>query len=107
MEEYVAAIMLNGTNAPQGPRPLTTYDFPGAIGGMNPLVTYAAERPDLYPWPVNGSPTSCSLPIPTQVSSGPSGIRILDLTSDGTGLGLEVDLTSSKQPVRVVVVRVH
>jgi len=110
MEEYVAAIMLNGTNAPQGPRSITSYDFPGAIGGMNSHVTYGAERPDLYPWPVNvagGSHTSSFATATNTGLLGPSGIRILDLTSNGTGLGLEMAVTSSKQLVRVVVVRIH
>jgi hypothetical protein len=110
MEEYLAAILLTGTGAPLGPLSFTTYDFPGSIAAVDLLVNYSAQRPGIYPWPVNLSGGNSSAPFATAThtgSLGPSGIRVLDLTSDGTGLGLEVEVTSSRQPVRVVVARIR
>jgi hypothetical protein len=110
MEEYLAAIMLTGTGAPHGPRSFSTYDFPGSIAAVDLLVNYSAQRSGAYPWPVNLSGESISAPFATDThtgSLGPSGVQVLDLTSDGTGLGLEVEVTSSRQPVRVVVARIR
>jgi hypothetical protein len=110
MEEYLAAIMLTGTGAPPGPRSFSTYDFPGSIAAVDLLVNYSAQREGAYPWPVNLSGGSSSAPFATDVYSGslgPSGVQVLDLASDGTGLGLEVEVTSSRQPVRVVVARIR
>jgi hypothetical protein len=110
MEEYLAAILVNGVDAPLGPRTFTTYDFPGSVAGINLLVNYGAERPGRYPWPVNVTGLSTTAPFATASRGGtlgPSGIQVLDLTSDGSGLGLEVEVTASDQPVRVVVARIH
>ena len=40
---------------------------------------------------------------------GPSGVRIFDLSSNGTGLGLEVEVTTGggSSPFRIVLVRVE
>lgn len=107
MEEYVGAIMLNGTGAPMGPRAFTSYDFPS----MNTTFNYTGKPAGDYPWPVNRSPTQSSAPFATASNVGPigpSGIRILDLTSNGTGLGLEIKVTTgaASSPFRIVVVRV-
>jgi hypothetical protein len=111
MEEYLAAIMLNGTGAPQGTRAITTYEFP--------TTTEIFRTPNptgSYPWAVNAvvGADDLSLPAPflstTNVGlTGPSGVRIFDVASDGTGLGLEVLVTAgpAASPFRIVLVRVE
>ncbi len=108
MDEYVKAIMVNGTSAPAGPHEFTTYNFPS----LNKAFTYDGKPEGNYPWPVNVSAQDSTALFATSTNTGPigpSGIRVLDLTSDGTGLGLEVKVSStfSTYPVRIVVVRIH
>jgi hypothetical protein len=108
MEEYVTAIMLNATGAPQGDRAFTSYDFPS----MNRVFTYTGKPEGDYPWPVNVIGTNTTAPFATGYNAGPigpSGIRIYDLTSDGTGMGLEVNVTTGVafSPFRIVVLRVE
>jgi len=107
MEEYLGAILLNGTGAPQGSRALTTYDFPSITG------VFAVPDPDGdYPWPVNlsGEATTASFVSDSDTGPiGPSGVRIFDVTSDGTGLGLNVTVSAlgGSSPFRIVVVRIE
>jgi len=109
LEEYLAAVMLNGTGAPQGPKAFTSYNFIT----MNRTFTYDGKPTGDYPWPVNLSGSNTTAPFATATltgSIGPSGIRIYDLTSNGTGLGLEVKVTPSSgilDPFRIVVVRIE
>ncbi len=107
LEEYLGAIMLNGTGAPLGPRDFTSYDFPS----MNTTFNYTGKPSGDYPWPVNITPIQNSAPFATATNMGPigpSGVRILDLTSNGTGLGLDIRVTTgaASSPFRIVVVRV-
>jgi len=107
LEEYLTAIMLNETGAPQGNRAFTSYDFLT----MNLTFTYDGKPSGDYPWPVNvfGGGTTGSFVTSSNVGPiGPSGVRIFDLTSDGSGLGLEVKVTAAAvSPFRIVLVRVE
>jgi len=106
MEEYALAIMQSGTPAPLGPRSFTTYNFPS----MNRTFNYTGKPSGDYPWPVNvfGTSTSTLFGSFTTVGQvGPSGIRVFDLTSAGSGSGLDVKVAGSKSPVRVVVLRIQ
>jgi hypothetical protein len=106
-------------DVPQGPTSFSTYDFPSYIRGVNVVADYPAKREGVdYPWPVNLSGTDPSAPFQTRTDTGligPSGIRIFDVTSDGTDLGLDVMVSTSigpysmlaTGPVRIVVVRVN
>jgi hypothetical protein len=96
--EYLTAVMLNGTGAPQGPRAITSYDFPS--------ITEVFRSPDpdgVYPWPLNviGEATPAPFSSDTNVGpTGPSGIRIFDLQSDVTA-------GPASSPFRIVLVRVE
>jgi len=112
LEEYLAAVMLSGQNVPQGPTSFSTYDFPSLIRGINIISNYGAETDGDYPWPVNVFGANVSSPFATVTNTGflgPSGIRVFDVTSDGTGLGMEVRVSTPfvTKPVRIVVVRVQ
>jgi hypothetical protein len=104
MEEYVTAVMLVGTPAPQDAWGFTSYNLPDAIGGF----TYTGKPDGSYPWPVNVAGDNLSAPFGSATdfgTIGPSGVRIYDLTSDGTGLGVAVKVMLDKPQARVVVVR--
>jgi hypothetical protein len=106
LEEYAAAIMFNGTGAPQPDRAFTSYDFPDVTDG---LLQEPHQPPGYYPWPVNVSGDNTTQTFASFVSLGtigPSGIRVYDLSSDGTGLGLEVKVETTRGPIRIVVVRI-
>ncbi|MFH1763471.1 MAG: hypothetical protein ABIF09_04685, partial [Gemmatimonadota bacterium] len=106
LEEYLKAIMVNGTQAPQGSRAFTSYDFPG----VNTTFTYTGKPSGNYPWPVNVSGSVTTWPFASLTNTGsigPSGVRIFDVTSDGTGLGMEVTVTAAGAfPFRIVLVRI-
>ena len=108
LEDYAVAIMLNGTTAPKGIRAFTSYDFPSF---HTTFEFNSGEPPNNYPWPVNvagESPTAAFATASNNGPTGPSGIRIFDLTSNGTGLGVEVKVSTDMrtQPFRIVLVRV-
>jgi hypothetical protein len=107
LEDYVTAVMANGTVVPLGPRSFTSYDF----RSMNQAFTYTGKPTGDYPWPVNapgGSGSGAFLSVSNLGPIGPSGVRIFDVKSDGTGLGLEVKVqtTGGLFPFRIVLVRV-
>jgi hypothetical protein len=107
LEEYAAAILLNGTGAPQPPRPFTSYDLPEVTQG---LYGSGTQPPGRYPWPVNVTGETLSASFQSSVNAGllgPSGIRTFDLTSDGTGLGVEVEVEATGGPLRLVVTRIR
>jgi hypothetical protein len=108
LEGYVLAIMLNGTGAPQGPRPFTSYHFPSFHNSFRFSNDNLNPRGD-YPWPVNDTLTGPFLSASNSGPVGPSGIRVFDLTSNGTGLGVEVEVSTSggQQLFRIVVVRIE
>jgi len=107
MEEYAAAVMLNGTEAPTPPRPFTSVDFPSAMSSTS--VYSASRRPlGLYPWPVTmtgAGPGSVSLETATYSGRmGESGLRVHDFISNGTGRGAEITVLAPTL-ARVIVVR--
>jgi hypothetical protein len=105
VDEHASAVMLVGTGAPQPEWAFTSHDFPDVTDGL--LVT---QRDGFYPWPVNVSGNETTQTFASFISSGtvgPSGIRVYDLTSDGTGSGLELRVETTRTPVRVVVVRIQ
>jgi hypothetical protein len=105
VDEFASAVMLVGTGAPQPERAFTSYDFPDVTDGL--LTT---QRDGFYPWPVNVAGDNTTQTFTSLVNSGtlgPSGIRIYDFTSDGTGTGIEVKVETTREPIRIVVVRVH
>jgi hypothetical protein len=107
MEEYAAAVMLNGTEAPAPQRAFTSVDFPSAMSSTS--VYSAANRPPgLYPWPVTMTGAGAgSVSLETATYSGrmgESGLRVHDFTSNGTGQGAEVTVFAPAM-ARVVVVR--
>ncbi|MBT8396570.1 MAG: Ig domain-containing protein, partial [Gemmatimonadetes bacterium] len=111
LQEYLTAVMLNGTGAPQGPKAITSYEFTTTteiFSNPNPAGS--------YPWAVNAIVGAGDLsgPAPFLADNdggplGPSGFRIYDLRSDGTGLGLAVVVTAgpASSPFRIVLVRVE
>jgi hypothetical protein len=105
MEEYAVAVMLVGTGAPQGTYPFSTYDFPSANGGF----TFTGEPSGTYPWPVNvlgETESSLFSTITNSGTIGRSGLRVYDLTSDGTGSGAAIRVQFPRPGARIVVVRI-
>ncbi len=103
LEEYVAAVMENGTGVPLSSRSFTSYDF----FTMNQTFTYTGKPDGDYPFPVNASASGAFLSASNIGPIGASGVRIFDLTSDGTGLGLDVKVQTNGGvfPFRIVLVR--
>ncbi len=105
LEEYTAAMLLNGTGAPEPERTFTTYDFPSA--------TFQLYRPNsqpegLYPWPHTG-PEPVVFGNATYAGDlASAGIRFHDFESDGAGDGIEVEVSATAgSSVRVVIVRLR
>jgi hypothetical protein len=111
MEEFAAAIMLHGQGVPGGVGAFTTYDFLTLTGSV---LGSGGQPPGTYPWPVTVAPGPGSGQPPTRSfetasysgTIGPTGLRIHDFTSNGTGLGARLTVESSV-PVRLVVVRLQ
>ena len=103
LEEYAAAMMLNGTGVPQPTRAFTTYDFTTA----SQILRAEFQPPGAYPWPSSGpSP----LDFATATLNGdlaPGGLWISEFESDGANDGIELRVsTDSGTAARVVIVRV-
>jgi hypothetical protein len=120
LEEFVLAVSLHGTDAPQPPHAFTSYDFMSATdilcrpGVGNGCPTGVAPQPDgLYPWPVteqSGEPGT-TVPAGFQTAAytgpiGPTGIRIHDFRSNGTGEGAQVEV-NMRAPGKILVVRLR
>ena len=104
MEDYAAAMMLNGSGAPEPDRGFTTYDFPSATWE---LLLPEFQPEGIYPWVHTGVEP---LGFENAIHSGtlaPGGIRFHDLQSDGTGRGIELELTADGHAVRMVVARIR
>lgn len=104
LEEYAAAMMLNGTGAPPPEHSFTTYDFPSA--------TFELFRPDFqpegrYPWPHTGPEPAGFETATFSGGLAPAGIRFHDFVSDGDGDGLDVEVSVSGGTARVVIVRLR
>lgn len=107
LEEYAAAMMLNGTEAPKPERAFSTYDFPSA--------TFELFRPDfelgpqgLYPWPRTG-PEPAGFEAATYAGHlAPAGIAFHEFESDGEGEGIEIQVeVAGALSVQVVIVRLR
>ena len=104
LEDYAAAMMLNGTAAPPPEHSFTTYDFPSA--------TFELFRPDYqpegrYPWPHTG-PHPAGFETATYSGDlAPAGIRFHDFVSDGEGDGVDVEVSVTGGAARVVIVRLR
>ncbi len=106
VSQYAAAMMLNGTEAPEPEPGFTTYDFRSA--------TFELLRPDLqpeglYPWVHTGTEPVGFHDAIYSGTLAPGGIRFHEFESDGTGSGIEVEVstTDRRGAVRVVVVRLR
>ena len=117
MEEFAAAVMFNGTDAPTGPRRFTSYIFTETVE----IFCFAADNPPCegtapgptgaWPWPIttqsDGTPSRGMQEAATYAGRiGNGGLRILDLVSDGTGIGAELIITAPDQ-TRIVVARLR
>ncbi|HSG06905.1 MAG TPA: Ig-like domain-containing protein [Longimicrobiales bacterium] len=118
-QEFVNAIALHRTAAPEPGKHFTTYDFVTAAEifcNPNPV--------GVFPWPVttNGTAIDCAASPPvrevstatatfkTATYSGPmgiTGIRIHDFVSNGSGTGAQITLTTGGQPAKMQVVRLR
>ena len=104
-EEYVTAMMLNGTGAPEPERTFTTYDFPSATFQL----FRADSHPEgLYPWPHTG-PEPVAFDNATYAGNlASAGIRFHDFESDGAGDGIEVEVSAEAGGnIRVVIARLR
>ncbi|MDE2875364.1 MAG: putative Ig domain-containing protein [Gemmatimonadota bacterium] len=104
--QYTAAMMLNGTEAPEPEHGFTTYDLPSA--------TFELLRPEfqpegLYPWLHTGPEPVGFDDAFYSGTLAPGGIRFHEFESDGTGTGIEVEVSTSDAigAVRVVIVRMR
>jgi hypothetical protein len=99
-EDMVVAMSLHNTPAPQPTRAFTTYDWITATGIF--AAPAVLDPPGFYPWPVTvNTPTGSTdeqlwMPFASTTFKGkigPSGMRFHDFQSDGTGTGLQVEIT--------------
>lgn len=112
MVDYAAAMMLNGSGAPESGHGFTTYDFPSAADF--PSETYELFHPDLepdglYPWAHTGPEPVGFHDAIYSGTLAPGGIRFHEFESDGTGAGIELDVSTSTRggAARVVIVRIR
>lgn len=85
LEEYVTAMSLTGTGAPEPTRTFTTYDLVSATSNL-----LKNQPPGLYPWPVIQAGFQSGVyvgPI------GAGGVRVHDFVSNGTGTGALLHLS--------------
>jgi hypothetical protein len=106
LEEFVAAVMLHGVSSAPGGG-FSTYDF------LSLTTVLGGSPPGLYPWPVTTSGSGTSAPLTRSFESarytgsiGPTGVRIHDFTSNGTGVGARLTVETTV-PVRLVIVRLR
>jgi len=113
LEDMIVAMSLHNTPAPQPSRTFTTYDLITATG----IFAGPAELapPGFYPWPVTvNTPTGATSeqlwrPFASATFTGkigPSGMRFHDFQSDGTGTGLQVEVTMGGSSA-VIVTRIR
>jgi hypothetical protein len=103
MNQFIAAISLDGSTAPAPQHPFSTYDFVTATDIL------ASQPAGQYPWPVTTSNGVLTQSFATATYSGPIGawgIRIHDFVSNGTGTGAQIQTVMSS-PGTVVVVRLN
>jgi hypothetical protein len=103
--EYVDAILLHGTSAPQPTRAFTTYDLLTATG-----IFQNPNPPGAFPWPVTNVGETPTASFQSATHTGPlgiSGIRVHDFLSNGTGTGAQITLDAGGQPAQIRVVRLR
>lgn len=103
---YAAAMMLNGTGAPEADHGFTTYDFPSAT---SELFRPGDQPEGLYPWIHTGTEPVGFRDAIYSGTLAPGGIRFHEFESDGTGAGIELEISTTDEAgaVRIVVVRVR
>jgi hypothetical protein len=121
MEDFAVAATAHGWGGVSVPRQFTTYDYITAIEmwcfAVDPVdftqsgCTGQAGPPGAFPWPVTtdaqGVAESKSFADGViEGTAGPSGIRVHELLSNGTGRGTEVNVEVNA-PVRIVVIRLR
>lgn len=104
--QYAAAMMLNGTEAPEPEASFTTYDFPSAT---SELFRPEFQPEGFYPWVHTGIEPVGFHDAIYSGTLAPGGLRFHEFESDGTGSGIEVEVSTSygNGLIRVVVVRVR
>ena len=106
LEEFAAAIMLNGMDVTQPERTFTTYDFTTATNIMDP----GYQPLGAYPWPVTtnafGNPSASFDDATYETPLGTAGVQIYDLRSNGTGEGTVINVVAP-QPAKLLVTRVR
>jgi hypothetical protein len=120
MEEFAIAATANGQDV-QVPRGFTAYDFVSAIEmwcfAVDPIdlgrsgCTGEAGPPGAFPWPVTTDAQGVSqsrsfADAIIEGGAGPSGIRVHELVSNGTGQGAEINIEITG-PSRIRVLRLH
>ncbi len=103
VNQFVDAVSLTGSTAPEPAHPFTTYDF---VSATQILQDQPAGR---YPWPVTTNGNVLIRSFDTATYAGPIGawgIRIHDFVSNGTGTGAQLQVSMSSLGT-VVVVRLN
>lgn len=116
-DEYVRAIAVHETGAPEGLRRFTTYDFVSATdilcrpGSGDGCPDGIDPQPDgLYPWPVTERSGEPGTTVPALFRTaqyegplGPTGVRVHDFRSSGAGGGIQVELSMAAAGKMLVV----
>ncbi|MDT8342624.1 MAG: Ig-like domain-containing protein [Longimicrobiales bacterium] len=121
LEDFAVAAMFHMEASEPATGGYTSYDFPSAVETFcfavspaedpnNSCGNPASGPPGTWPWPVTTS-TNAVMWAPFadgafSGSIGPTGVRIHEFRSDGTGNGIALRATAS-QPARVIVARVQ
>lgn len=112
LEDYAVSMVLNGVGAPEPELGFTTYDFPSATD--LPSETFELFDPELrpeglYPWSHTGPEPVGFHDAIYSGTLAPGGIRFHDFESDGTGAGIELEVSTGGRfnTVRVVIARVR
>jgi len=109
LEEFVAAVSLISVG-PTPERPFTSYDF------VTSTDVLKDQPPGVYPWPVTthlvaGTDSTYAITASFasatyQGTTGPTGVRIHDFQSDGTGVGADIHVEAATTS-KLVVVRIR
>ena len=105
VNQFIAAVSLDGSTAPAPQHPFSTYDFVTATD----ILATGYQPAGQYPWPVTTSNGVLTQSFATATYAGPIGawgIRIHDFVSNGTGTGAQLQ-TIMSSPGTVVVVRLN
>jgi hypothetical protein len=107
IEEFLAAVMLHGWSPSSSVGAFSTYDF------VSLTTVLGGAPPGGYPWPVTTWVSGISTLVSRSFESarytgaiGPTGVRIHDFTSNGTGVGARLTVESGA-PLRLVIVRLR